>query len=87
MNALLTLNDLLLCPATIVSAYPVSEWYVKERDGYTFSNNVEWLPIVITLTSSPAISLPYGFTADERPVGLQIVGRPTRRLSTRCGPF
>jgi amidase len=70
--------DLLLCPATIVAAYPVGERYVGECAGHTFSNYVEWLAIAyaITLTASPALSLPCGFTRDGRPVGLQIVGPP-----------
>ena len=69
--------DLLLCPATIVAAYPAVERYVRQCAGYTFSNYVEWLAIAyaITLTASPALSLPCGFTGDGRPVGLQIVGR------------
>jgi amidase len=77
MNAFFDTYDLLLCPATIVAAYPASERYVKECAGYTFSNYVEWLAIAyaITLTTSPALSLPCGFTGDGRPVGLQIVGR------------
>jgi amidase len=77
MNAFFDTYDLLLCPATIVAAYPANERYLKECAGYTFSNYVEWLAIAyaITLTTSPAISLPCGFTSDGRPVGLQIVGR------------
>jgi amidase len=76
MSAFFDTYDLLLCPATIVAAYPASERYVKECAGYTFSNYVEWLAIAyaITLTTSPALSLPCGFTVDGRPVGLQIVG-------------
>jgi amidase len=77
MNAFFDTYDLLLCPATIVAAYPVGERYVKECAGRTFSNYIEWLAIAyaITLTTSPALSLPCGFTRDGRPVGLQIVGR------------
>jgi amidase len=78
MNAFFDTYDLLVCPATIVAAYPVEERYVKECAGHTFSNYVEWLAIAyaITLTTAPALSLPCGFTADGRPVGLQIVARP-----------
>jgi amidase len=77
MSAFFDTYDLLLCPATIVAAYPVGERFVKECAGQTFSNYVEWLAIAyaITLTTSPALSLPCGFTSDGRPVGLQIVGR------------
>ncbi len=77
MNAFFDTYDLLLCPATIVAAYPASERYVSQCAGHTFSNYIEWLAIAyaITLTASPALSLPCGFTSDGRPVGLQIVGR------------
>jgi amidase len=78
MNAFFDTYDLLLCPATIVAAYPADERYVSQCAGHTFSNYVEWLAIAyaITLTATPALSLPCGFTRDGRPVGLQIVGRP-----------
>jgi amidase len=77
MNAFFDSYDLLLCPATIVAAYPAGERYVSECAGRTFSNYIEWLAIAyaITLTASPALSLPCGFTRDGRPVGLQIVAR------------
>jgi amidase len=70
--------DLLLCPATIVAAYPVEQRYVQECAGHRFDTYVDWLAIAyaITLTTCPALSLPCGFTADGRPVGLQIVARP-----------
>ena len=69
--------DLLLCPTTIVPPFPVDERYLKNCDGIEFSNYVEWLNIVsaITLTSSPALSLPCGFTDTGLPIGLQIVAR------------
>jgi len=68
--------DLLLCPATIVPAFPVEQRYLAECDGRRFSNYVEWLAIVyaITLVASPAISIPAGFTREGLPVGLQIAG-------------
>ncbi len=70
--------DLLLCPATIVAPYPVEERYVRECAGHTFSNYVEWLAIAYAITNvmCPAISIPAGFTADELPVGIQIVAPP-----------
>ena len=76
--------DLLLCPTTIVPPFPVGQRYVAECDGVKLDTYVDWLMIVhaITLTASPAISIPCGFTADRLPVGLQVVapGRGEARL-------
>ena len=69
--------DLLLCPAAFVLPFhgralgePMSWECVFELC------RVARITYAITLTSSPALSLPCGFTRDGRPVGLQIVGRP-----------
>ncbi len=77
MNSFLDEYDLLLCPATPVAAFPVQERYVTECAGHHFQNYLEWMALgyAITLTGSPALSLPCGFTRDGRPVGLQVVGR------------
>ncbi len=70
--------DLLLCPTTIVAAFPVEQRYLAECNGQTFGNYVEWLTIVsaITMICSPALSIPCGFTREGLPVGLQIVAAP-----------
>jgi amidase len=70
--------DLLLTPATIVAPFPIEERYVAECDGQKFDNYIGWLAIVsaITLVCCPALSLPAGFTRENLPVGLQIVGPP-----------
>jgi amidase len=70
--------DLLLSPATIVPPYPVEQRFVAELGDHKFDNYVEWLSIAyaITLTGHPAVSVPAGFTHDELPVGLQLVGGP-----------
>lgn len=84
MRAFFATYDLLLCPSTIVPPFPVEQRYVSECNGVRFDNYVEWLTIVsaITLTASPAISIPCGFTSDGLPIGLQIVapGRGEARL-------
>jgi amidase len=70
--------DLICTPATIVAAYPVENRFVAECNGVKFGNYVEWLAIAyaFTLVGCPALSLPAGFTADGRPIGLQIAARP-----------
>jgi amidase len=70
--------DLLLCPATIVAAFPIEQRYLTECAGKKFDNYVEWLAIVyaITLACGAAMSLPCGFTSEHLPVGLQIIGPP-----------
>jgi amidase len=76
--------DLILCPTTIVPPFPIEQRYVTECEGVKFETYVDWLTIVsaITLTSSPAVSIPCGFTSENLPVGLQIVapGRAEARL-------
>ncbi|MCA3560819.1 MAG: amidase [Aestuariivirga sp.] len=84
MRAFFETYDLLLCPTTIVPPFPVAQRYVAECDGVKLETYVDWLMIVhaVTLTASPAISIPCGFTADHLPVGLQIVapGRGEAKL-------
>jgi amidase len=71
--------DLLLAPTTIVAAFPIEQRYLAECAGKKFDNYVEWLAIVyaITLACGAAMSLPCGFTRENLPVGLQIIG-PSR---------
>jgi amidase len=68
--------DLLLCPAAAVSPFDVDIRWVDQIEGTKFDNYIEWIAITfaITLAACPALSLPCGFTADRKPVGLQIIG-------------
>ena len=67
--------DLLICPSTISTPYPVGQRYLEECDGQKFDTYIDWLIIAsaITLSCSPAISIPGGFTKDNLPVGVQII--------------
>ena len=75
MDAFLCKYDLLLCPATVVPAFPVEQRYLTHCDGYEFPNYIEWLSIAYgpTLCGVPALSLPCGFTKAGLPVGLQVI--------------
>ena len=79
--------DLLLTPVTIVAPYPVHQRYVAECAGTKFGNYVEWLAIAyaITLVCCPALSLPCGFTKEDLPDGLQIVGPPRAEARMLAG--
>jgi amidase len=70
--------DLLLTPATVVGPFPIGNRYVAEVNGHKFSNYIQWCAIAyaITVACCPAMSLPCGFTSENLPVGLQIVGPP-----------
>jgi amidase len=76
MDAFLGKYDLLLCPATVVAAFPVEQRYLTQCAGYEFPNYIEWLSIAYgpTLCGTPALALPCGFTRELLPVGLQMVG-------------
>lgn len=51
--------------------------WLKEVEGKTFTNYVQWLimTFVISLVDHPALSLPCGLSRAGLPIGLQIVGR------------
>lgn len=78
MLAFFKTYDLLVCPAACTPPLDIKQRWVRELEGVTFDNYVEWLRIasVITMTSHPSLAVPAGFTGDGRPVGLQLVGRP-----------
>ncbi|BAT61561.1 acylamidase [Variibacter gotjawalensis] len=67
--------DLLLCPSTIVAAFPIEERYLARCAGVEFETYIDWLAIVYaaTLACCPALSIPCGFTSEGLPVGLQII--------------
>lgn len=68
--------DLLITPTVAVPPFPVARPAVKEIDGHPVSP-LGWIPFCFpfNLTGQPAASVPVGFTSENLPVGLQIVGR------------
>ena len=74
--------DLLVCPATIIPAYPVEERYPGFSKGVPYADYYRWLAIccAITTTTLPVITLPCGATDAGLPIGLQIIGKPHGEL-------
>lgn len=68
--------DLLICPSTQTTAFPIEQLYPAEINGQPMGDLVEsiLLTYAITLLGVPAISVPAGWTQAGMPVGLQIIG-------------
>jgi amidase len=75
-------HDLLICPATILPAYPIEERYPGYSEGLEYSEYYRWLAIccAITTTTLPVITLPCGKTDSGLPIGLQLIGKPHGEL-------
>lgn len=78
MTTFFETHDLLICPSASIPAFPVDLRYVTEIDGHPCETYIDWFAITfaLTMTSCPVISIPCGFTEDDLPIGLQIVGKP-----------
>lgn len=64
-------------PTTTVAAFPVEQFNPSYLDGCSLQDRLlRWsLTWPFNMTTTPAISVPCGFTSDGRPVGLQLAGR------------
>jgi aspartyl-tRNA(Asn)/glutamyl-tRNA(Gln) amidotransferase subunit A len=66
--------DVLVTPTMPIAAFPGGQ---PSPDGWDSDLWTSWTPYTypFNMTQQPALSVPCGFTSDERPVGLQVVGR------------
>jgi amidase len=69
--------DVLACPVTQLSPFPVEVEYPTVVAGHQLSNYIDWMASCwrITVTGCPTLSLPAGFDAEGLPVGVQLVAR------------
>ena len=57
--------------------------YVTEIDSKPCATYIGWFAITfaLTMTACPAVSAPFGFTAQGLPVGVQIMDKPRREAA------
>lgn len=69
--------EFLIAPVSQVPPFDVQQRYITEINGVQLATYIDWMKSCynITITGSPSISVPCGFTAEGLPVGVQIVGR------------
>ena len=77
VRAFMERYDALLLPSTQTAAFSKDLDRLTEIAGQPLGDTIEasLATYAISITGLPAISVPCGFTAEDLPVGLQIVGR------------
>ncbi|GAB3989104.1 amidase [Nocardioides marmoraquaticus] len=68
-------HDLLVLPVSPVAPFPAEQEYPRTVGGQVTGSYLDWMrsAYLVTVTGCPALSLPFGRTADGLPVGLQLV--------------
>ncbi len=76
-------HEYFILPTTQSLPFDVKTPYPTSINGVSFDNYMDWCKACwyITITGSPAISVPAGFSPEGLPVGIQIVGRYGRDWS------
>jgi amidase len=70
--------DAVILPAAPILPRDVKERWPRKINDVILDNYVEWLKLsaLVTMTSCPSLAIPAGFSADGRPVGVQVMGKP-----------
>lgn len=77
MHTFLRDHAFLIAPVVQLPPFPIDQHWPLEVAGVPQTYYREWMRVCsrISLTGNPAISVPFSFTPDGLPVGLQIIGR------------
>jgi amidase len=69
--------DVLAAPSAQVVPFPVEQEYPVQVAGVTMPHYLGWMRVCsrITVSAHPVAAVPAGFTDNQLPVGLQLVGR------------
>ena len=69
--------EFIILPVNQVPPFDVTQRYVTEIAGEKMETYIDWMKscYYVTVTGLPAISVPWGFTPEGLPIGVQIVGR------------
>lgn len=83
MRLFLSGYDILLLPVSQLPPFDVDIEYPELVAGTPMGDYLDWMrsAYYVTVTGSPSLAVPAGFTADGLPIGIQIVGRHREELT------
>jgi amidase len=69
--------EFIALPVNQVPPFDVKVRYPEEIEGVAMHTYIDWMKSAyyVSVTGHPAISVPCGFTPEDLPVGLQLLGR------------